>query len=527
MTAARLGVALAAAAVLFAAAVPPFGVSPLAIIALAPLIWAVTRAPSGRAAVGRGALASLAVTLLVFHWLPGSVHAFFDLSPVWSWIVFPLYGLVGQPQLLIWALVRWRWRKQHGVVVMLASAAAYTGLDWLLPKLFHDTLGVAFCSPGAGGSAGWVIQVIDLGGIYLLTFVVMFTTELGYAVAVAVRGTPDAAARRSLRVGAAVAVAVWGAIFAYGSIRRAQITGAVAVAPTLAVGVVQANIGNIEKEMASRGDMEGIVGTLRTYGELSDRLATSAHPPELLLWPETAYPLAYGAHRSPTDDGIDDELATYVRQRKLPLLFGGYDRRGDVEFNSALLLTPAGELTTYHKRILIPFGEYIPLIGHARFGTGGTPRVIDVPRAAGATVRIAPLICYEALFTDHAAGGVADGARALVNLTNDSWFVSSAEKRLHLVMAALRSLETRRAQVRATNTGISALILPTGEIVAPGPEDQPAALSYAVPLLDIAATPVVRWGNWPGPISLALLAVLMLRARLRPAGPATRRRADR
>jgi apolipoprotein N-acyltransferase len=64
--------------------------------------------------------------------------------------------------------------------------------------------------------------------------------------------------------------------------------------------------------------------------------------------------------------------------------------------------------------------------------------------------------------------------------------------------------------VRATNTGISALILPTGEIVDSGPEDQPAALSYAVPLVDVAATPIVRWGNWPGPASLGLAVLLML-----------------
>jgi len=498
-TTARVALAIAGAAVLFAAAVPPIGIAPLAVVALAPLIWAVVHARSGRAALVRGALASLAVTVLVFHWLPGSVHAFFDLPSLWSWLVFPLYGVVAQPQLLLWAVVRWRWRHEHGVAMMVASAAAYTGFDWLVPKLFHDTLGVAFCSDG------WVIQVIDLGGVYLLTFVVMFTTEVIYAAAT--RGA-------GLRRGALIALVAWSAILTYGGVRRAQIRDAIAAAPMLAVGVIQANIGNVEKEMALHGDLQGIVGTLRRYGELSDKLATSAHPPELLLWPETAYPLAYGAHRSSTDDDMDHELATYVHERKIPLLFGGYDRVGDVEFNSALLVAPDGALATYHKRVLIPFGEYIPLIGRAKFGTGGTARVLDVPRAGGA-VRVAPIICYESLFTDHAAGGVADGARVLVNLTNDSWFVSSSEKRLHLVMAALRSIETRRAQVRATNTGISAMILPTGAIVGEGPEDEAAALSYAVPILALDDTPIMRWGNWPGPACLILLLGLMLRARRR------------
>ena len=514
----RSAAGLVAAAVLFAAAAAPLGVSPLAVVALAPLIGVVGEARSWRAAAGRGALASLAITLLVFYWLPGSVHAFFGLSTAWSWLVFPLYGLVAQPQLIVWAVLRWAQRHDRSVTVMVASAAAYTALDWLAPKLFHDTLGVALFSDG------WAIQVVDLGGIYLLTFVAMFTTEVAYGAVVAWRGKPDAVARRSAWRGGLAAAVVWAAILAYGGVRRAQVTAAIAAAPTLNVGVIQANIGNIEKEMALHGDLDGIVGTLRRYGELSDRLATSAHPPDVLLWPETAYPLAYGAHRSPTDDGIDDELATYVRQRKLPLLFGGYDRTGEVEFNSAVLLAPSGDVTRYHKRILIPFGEYLPLVGRARFGTGGTPRVLDIPRASGPAIRIAPIICYEALFTSHAAAGVADGARALVNLTNDSWFVSSAEKRLHLVMAALRSIETRRAQVRATNTGISALILPTGELVDPGPEDEATALRYDVPLLELDATPVMRWGNWPGPASLVLVLGLALRAWL---GALRRRRAGR
>jgi apolipoprotein N-acyltransferase len=506
----RIAAGVVVAAGLFAAAAPPIGVSVLAVVALAPLVWVVGEARSWRSAAARGALASLAITTLVFYWLPGSVHAFFGLSPVWSWLVFPLYAVIGQPQLVVWAVARWRWRADRGLATMVASAAAYTGADWLLPKLFHDTLGVALFS------GGWAIQIVDVGGVYLLTFAAMFTTEVVHAVARAAARRPgDPAARRTAWRGALVAVIAWAAIFGYGAIRRGQVAAAIGAAPTLAVGVIQANIGNVDKEMAARGDLAGIIETLRRYGELSDQLATSDHPPELLVWPETAYPLAYGAHRSATDDGIDDELAGYVRQRKLPLLFGGFDRKAEVEYNSALLLAPSGEVSIYHKRILIPFGEYIPLIGRARFGTGGTPRVLDVPRATGAAVRVAMIICYEALFTDHAAAGVADGARALVNLTNDSWFVSSAEKRLHLVMAALRSVETRRAQIRATNTGISALILPTGEIVAPGPQDAAAALRYALPLLDLPPTLVMRLGNWPGPVSLALVVALVLARRRR------------
>jgi apolipoprotein N-acyltransferase len=405
---------------------------------------------------------------------------------------------------------------------MVASAALYAGLDWLFPKLFRDTLGLVFFADR------WVIQAADLGGLYLLTFAAVLAGEVACAVALQ--------RRRALRP-AIGAGALWLAILSYGAVRTHQIEDAIATAPSFTAGVVQANIGNVEKEIAAHGDVDGIIHTLKQYGDLSDQLVTSPEagasgstsgsasaakggPPDVLVWPETAYPLAYGAHRSTLDDEIDRELANYVDQRGVPLLFGGYQRRGEVEFNSALLLMPSsrdgspGQLSVYHKFHLIPFGEYIPLIGRAKFGTGGTSRVLELQLPATAssparTIKLGPIICYESLIPAHAIAAVDAGAQALINLTNDSWFLSVAEKELHLAMAAVRSVETRRAQLRATNTGISAMISPTGEIGERGPIDQPAALRYRVPLLDEAPTLVMRLGTWTGPAGLVVCMLLL------------------
>lgn len=493
----RRAAAVLLSSVLTALAAPQLGASPLALIALAPLMWAVTTAPSWRAALLDGAMASAFTTALVFAWIPGSIHAFFAIPWLVSWAMFPFYAAVAQPQLLIWALLRWRWRARLDASTMIASAALYAGLDWGLPKLFRDTLGVAFYADR------WVIQVADLGGLYLLTFAAVLVSEVAHAVGFR---------RRRVLAAAIGATALWSAILLYGAVRSHQIERAVATAEKFSVGVVQANIGNVEKEIALRGDLEGIINTLRVYGELSDtlttKLAAGAKPPDLVVWPETAYPLAYGAHRSSMDDDVDRELETYVRERKIPLLFGGYQRRGEVEFNSALLLDPVSGLSVYHKFHLIPFGEYIPLLGRARFGTGGTPRVIEL-RLRERTIRLGPVICYESLIPDHAAAAVVAGAQVLINLTNDSWFLSTSEKRLHLAMASVRSVETRRAQVRATNTGLSALILPTGQIRGRGPIDEPAALRYEVPILDQDPTMAVRYGSWTGPGSLALCALAL------------------
>jgi apolipoprotein N-acyltransferase len=522
----RSALAVIATAIFTALAAPPIGFSPAALIALAPLIWAVTEARSWRTALLLGAAASAVTTVLVFHWVPGSVHAFFGLPSIASWALFPFYAVVAQPQLLIWAVARWRWRAHHRVGTFVASAALYAGLDWLLPKLFRDTLGVAFFADP------WVIQVAELGGLYALTFAAVLAAEVACAVALRRRRVlvhaivlrrRGAGPHRShveqvdeevVRQRAGVMTgALWGAILIYGAVRSHQIKQATAAATVLTAGVVQANIGNVAKEIAAHGDVDGIMSTLRTYGELSDKLTTHLAPgvelPDVVIWPETAYPLAYGAHRSSLDDDVDQELATFVRERQVQLLFGGYQRVNGVEFNSALLLDPVGGLAVYHKFHLIPFGEYIPLFGRARFGTGGSARVLDL-RLPGRTVRVGPIICYESLYPDHAAAAVEAGAQVLVNLTNDSWFLSTSEKELHLAMAAVRSVETRRAQVRATNTGISALVLPSGEIVQRGPIDEPAALRYRVPLLDTPPTLAVRFGAWTGPGSLGLCALMMV-----------------
>jgi len=324
--------------------------------------------------------------------------------------------------------------------------------------------------------------------------------------------------RAAWRTGVVAAAALVG-VLGYGQLRRGAIGDATAVAPRIRTVVAQANIGNIEKLASERGDRDAVMDVLRRYGELSDPEVTGPNKPELLVWPETAYPLAWAAHRSSLDDEIDGELATYARERNVSMVFGGYHRADGKEFNSAIALAPDGAWSVYHKFVLVPFAETYPfpasLWRDPLFGTGGTARTLDltlpVPEPGAAPrppVRIAPIICYEALVPSHVIEGVRGGARAIINLTNDSWFVSDGEKRLHLASSVLRSVETRRAQLRATNTGITALILPDGELVSPGPIDGVAALTYELPLLELDS-PAVTLGAWGGP-ACALAALAML-----------------
>jgi apolipoprotein N-acyltransferase len=452
-----------------------------------PASYAVLHARRWWHALGLGALLGALTTGLVCWWLPGSVEAFHGLSPWAAWPIFVGYALVGQLQLPLFAVLRWRWRDRHDAATVVVLAASYAGLDWLAPKLFKDTLALAFYADPH------VVQLADLGGVFLLTFVALVVNQAVVAAIVA---------RRRGGPAVLVAGATLIATLAYGVVRRGQVVDETAAAPHFRAAIIQANVGNFQKLASERGDFDALTDVIKRYGALSDREATGPRPPDVVVWPETAYPLAWGAHRSAIDDQIDDELLTYTRERHLTLVFGGYHRVGEREYNSAIALRPDGRSDVYHKYLLVPFAEDMPF-GRSLFSTGDSPRTLTLPRRDGGTVTVAPIICYEALAPTHVIEGVRAGGQVLLNLTNDAWFGATAEKQLHLASSALRSIETHRAQLRSTNTGISALILPDGTIVDPGPVDAEAALAYDVPILD-GATVAVRLGAWAGPVCLLL-----------------------
>jgi apolipoprotein N-acyltransferase len=143
---------------------------------------------------------------------------------------------------------------------------------------------------------------------------------------------------------------------------------------------------------------------------------------------------------------------------------------------------------------------------------------------------VAPLICYDATVPWLARDAARDGAELIVTLSNDSWFARGGGPRLHFAVSGFRSLETRRAQIRVTNTGISAGILPSGELVALAGVHERTALVATLPVFRARTTLAVAWGDWLGPLSagLAVLGLVLpvsgsTRSRTPPARGAGRR----
>ena len=203
--------------------------------------------------------------------------------------------------------------------------------------------------------------------------------------------------------------------------------------------------------------------TLALYREMTEKSWDS----DLIIWPETAIPDWFGAVSEQLIEPL--RSAAYVEQSDL--LVGGFYSDGQVSYNSIMAITAAGGTEIYSKHHRVPFSEYIPFLDYLRFleqwirlpydsvgkGTGKTTLQV-----AKQTAQMS--ICYEDVYGNESILGLPE-ATMLINLSNDGWFADSIEPMQHMQIARMRALESGRYLLRATNTGISAIVNEKGRII--------------------------------------------------------------
>ncbi|MBF0142042.1 MAG: apolipoprotein N-acyltransferase [Magnetococcales bacterium] len=320
-----------------------------------------------------------------------------------------------------------------------------------------------------------MLQVADLGGVLLLSFVALLPSAV-----LAWLFTPGVG--RTARMAAPLLpVLLWGVVFLYGEWRLVEVAEEGAgLGPPVRVGLVQGNIPQHLKWEVSQQEE-----TLERYLSLS---ASLTPPVDLVVWPETAIPFFVQA----SPESVE-RLTALSRQLRAPVLSGvpTADRReggGWRFYNSVLMFTDEGGIRyRYDKRHLVPFGEFIPLRrwvpGTFHKFTEGTE---DFTPGSGSPLLpwslggIGPLICFEAIFSEEVARVAASGARWLVNVTNDAWFGEKAKPQ-HLAMTRVRAVESRLPLIRVANTGISAAFDATGHLLGAIPSAVAGARVVEVP----------------------------------------------
>jgi apolipoprotein N-acyltransferase len=463
----RAGIALVAGA-LSALAMAPFNAWPVLFLTFPVAVWLIDGAGAGRwrglpAAAMSGFWFGLGYFVAGLYWIG---YAFLVDAPTFAWLM--PFAVVGLPAYLAlftaagFGLARLLWTRDASR--LLALAISLTVTEWLRGHLLSgfpwNSFGYALSEPLA------LAQIASLIGLWGMTFL---SVAIFASPAVLIDGSSRGRKPWLAPVAALVLLAV---MAVFGTVR-------LSLQPTLLTKVklriMQPNLQqDVKFNYAAKAEV------MQKYLTLSDRASgpqsTGVRDAQILIWPESAFPffltreadaMAQIAELLPKGTVL---ITGSVRAPELPA-----GVRITRAYNSIYAIDHDGSvLQVYDKLHLVPFGEYLPFqdwmekLGFVQltrvqggFIPGARRRTMEIPSAP----RALPLICYEAIFPgDIAARDERPGW--IINLTNDGWFGISTGPYQHLQQARLRAVEEGLPVVRAANTGISAVIDPSGRIVA-------------------------------------------------------------
>ena len=486
----------------------PFAFAPLMIIGFAVLCELVWRARRMRGALLIGWTFALGQFCVGLNWI-ATAFTFQANMPAWlGWIAVLLLSVYLAWFMMLATALAWRLGKgqpgrEQKLAFVLVLAGGWILAEWLRGGMFTgfawNPVGVMLVDTPLRRASG-LVGTYGLSGVTVL---------LGGALWLAIR--------RHLRKAVAVLLPIAAVALAALALPHAPAD------TSKRVRIVQPDIG--QENRWSQGAAEaGIARHLQLSGPPSAA-------PRLLLWPESAVTLPLEDDRPGTASGIDAQRrAVTAVLGPTDLLVAGSEGLASTDGlrvtsarNSAFVLGPGGRyLGRYDKAHLVPYGEYLPMrpllsaIGLSRlapgdldFDSGPGPRSIDLPGFG----RMGLQICYEIIFS----GEVVDRARRpdfLFNPSNDSWFGSWGPPQ-HLAQARLRAAEEGIPVLRATPTGVSALVDAEGNVRQSLAPHVAGVIDGALPAAR-PQTPFALIGNEiPLTIGFLLIFVAMLMPRRR------------
>jgi apolipoprotein N-acyltransferase len=485
----------------------PFALFPVPVVTVAILLRMWTRAVAPRRAALLGFAFGFGFFLVGVSWIYVSLHDFGAMpAPLAALATLLFCAFLALFPALTGALIA-AVPASTRVRLLLIAPAAWTLIEWTRGWIFtgFPWLALGYSQVPASPLAGYTPVL----GVYGVTLVTVATAGLMVVLWNRYKendecGTMNAGEKprplRSVRFvihhSSFIILVVWLGGWALLQVEWTQPTG-----KPVTVSLVQ---GNVPQDMKWRP--ERTRATLEQYRQL-----VHSSPGQLIVLPETALPLFL--EQVPRD--YLDDLAHHARGNGGDVLIGVPERLADGRYYNSVVSVGSADTQTYRKSHLVPFGEFIPL----RPLLAGIVAVLSIPLqdfAAGpaeprplevAGQRIAVNICYEDAFGEEIIRQLPH-ATLLANVSNVAWFGRSLAPQQHLQISQARALETGRYMLRATNTGMTAIISPRGAVERHAPAFTRAVVTHIVSGF-AGATPYVRWGNYA---VLALLAGLLVAA---------------
>jgi apolipoprotein N-acyltransferase len=466
----------------------PFDFLPAALLGYALLIYAWMRAPNWRASALAGFWFGLGLFGAGVSWVYVSIHRFGGMpAPLAAFATLAFCAFLALFPALAGALQA-RVRSSAATRAVLVIPACWTLIEWIRSWILT---GFPWLTAGYAAIDSPLAGFAPIGGVYLLSLATLASAGLLCCVA----------ARQGRWIAAGLFVALGAVGAALKGIAWSEPAG-----PALTASLLQ---GNIPQDL--KFDPARYARTLDTYARLAEQSRG-----RLIVLPETAAPRFL--------DQVEPEflkkLESIARRNDGDVLLGVPLRTGPRTYFNSVISLGASPLQKYDKTHLVPFGEFIPtgfrwinsiLAFPLSDFSRGDPKPAPL-RVAGE--RVAVNICYEDVFGAEIARQLPE-ATLLVNVSNVAWFGDSLAPRQHLQIARMRTLETGRMLLAATNSGMTAAIATDARVIAELPQ-------FAEGKLEVSAqgykgvTPYVRFGDWlalgASALLIALAALLARRA---------------
>ncbi|MBR2354035.1 MAG: apolipoprotein N-acyltransferase [Clostridia bacterium] len=318
------------------------------------------------------------------------------------------------------------------------------------------------------GQSGFLVgmQTASLFGSYFITFLLVSVNLLLAYIFLEAWKRKGASLRDLVPRGAILAVVLM-LVFQYGAGAVLYLREpAESESRTLRVAAVQGNISSKWK------DPDATAKARRIYGDGTRKAAEQGA--RLVVWPETAATSVIVEH---ADNGWYEFCSQLAVETNTTILVGGFTPAPEKEYNSVLCFLPDGSLheTVYHKRKLVPFGEFVPMgelietlipplaelvLSGADLEQGNEPNTVTLKEGC-----VGSLICFDSIYDRFTRSSVLEGAELLCLSTNDSWFGDSRALYMHNAQAKLRAVESGRSVIRSANTGLTTLIDEKGRTV--------------------------------------------------------------
>lgn len=391
---------------------------------------------------------------IVLYWLYIAVHIHGNVAVIPALTITLLVPLILALKGCVFFTMARFISQRCSVSFFLIAAVALTSLEYF--RNYYLFGGFPWGNVGYSlGRIDELLQLASLVGVYGLVF---FAALINACICLAI----TAVSNKLRLIYAACACIMVLSVFFYGHYRLLEGSNN---ASFIKVALIQ---GNIPQE---------IKNSARLYAsdilDIYEKLQTKAinEKPDLIIWPESSFPRTLKKEIKMLSPAPKANIASVIGATSY-----GYDENDHGHYhNSAFLIDYDGHvIKRYDKTHLVPFGEYVPwpmsgivdkvVPGMGAFKPGNSFEPIYIPLNSEQKIPVGVTVCYEGIFPEITRAYAKNGARLLINLTNDAWYGFSSAPYQHLLMYRLRAVESGLSFVRATNSGLTAYIDTYGNI---------------------------------------------------------------